>query len=129
MMPGEGTKGSDIYREYNQGSDRVRVRVTMVTGVRHNEQPGDLEAKEGAHVTGLLLHKPLIAPYNTERVIYFLVDLQNRLVPAEERGTRNSPTFVVVWDNVAFHHSAAVTDWFAAHPRMSVLFLPPYSPS
>jgi hypothetical protein len=29
---------------------------------------------------------------------------------------------------VAFHHSAAVTDWFAAHPRISVLFLPPYSP-
>jgi hypothetical protein len=24
----------------------------MVTGVRHNEQPGDLEAGEGAHVTG-----------------------------------------------------------------------------
>ena len=24
---------------------------TMVTGVRHNEQPGDLEAGEGAHVT------------------------------------------------------------------------------
>ena len=27
------------------------MRVTMVTGVRHNEQPGDLEAREGAHVT------------------------------------------------------------------------------
>ena len=27
------------------------MRVTMVTGVHHNEQPGDLEAGEGAHVT------------------------------------------------------------------------------
>jgi hypothetical protein len=26
------------------------VRVTMVTGVRHNVQPGDLEAGEGADV-------------------------------------------------------------------------------
>ena len=26
----------------------------MVTGVRHNEQPGDLEAGEGAHGTVLL---------------------------------------------------------------------------
>ena len=25
--------------------------VTLVTGVRHKEQPGDLEAGEGAHVT------------------------------------------------------------------------------
>jgi hypothetical protein len=57
MTPGEGTKGSDIYREGNQGSDGVQVslndvvHVTMVTVVRHNEQPGDLEAGEGAHVT------------------------------------------------------------------------------
>jgi hypothetical protein len=29
----------------------TQVRVTMVTGVRHNEQPGELEAGEGAHVT------------------------------------------------------------------------------
>ena len=55
MTPGEGTKGSDRYRTGNQGSDGVQVsvimRVTMVTGVRHNEQPGDLETGEGAHVT------------------------------------------------------------------------------
>ena len=27
------------------------MRVPLVTGVRPNEQPGDLEAGEGAHVT------------------------------------------------------------------------------
>ena len=27
------------------------MRVTMVTVVHHNEQPGDLKAGEGAHVT------------------------------------------------------------------------------
>ena len=35
-------------------SDDAQVRVTMVTGVCHNEQHGDLEAGEGAHVTILL---------------------------------------------------------------------------
>ena len=49
-MPGEGTKGRDVYREGNQGSDGVQVSP-MVTGVGHNEQPGDLESGEGAHVT------------------------------------------------------------------------------
>ena len=64
------------------------------------------------------------------RLVYFLDDLLYQLVPAKERDreARNSPTFVVVWDNVALHHSAAVTVWFAAYPRISVLFLPPYSP-
>ncbi len=35
---------------------------------------------------------------------------------------------IIVWDNVALHHSHAVTEWFAAHLRMMSLFLPPYSP-
>ena len=32
-------------------SDDAQVCVTMVTGVLHNKQPGDLEAGERAHVT------------------------------------------------------------------------------
>ena len=67
----------------------------------------DVPGQRGVNITtcaalskdGLLLHKPLIGPYNTERLIYFLDDLHNRLVPAVEKGARNSPTFVVVWDN------------------------------
>ena len=39
-------------RAGNQGGDGVQVSVIMrVTGVHPNEQPGDLEAGEGAHVT------------------------------------------------------------------------------
>lgn len=40
---------------------------------------------------GLLSLKPLIGPYNTERLISFLDDLRNRLVNAEEkkRGASN----------------------------------------
>ena len=53
----ERTKGSDRYREDNQSerwwspgdSEDAQVCVTMVTGERHNKQPGDLEAGEGAH--------------------------------------------------------------------------------
>ena len=56
MTPGEGVKGRDIYRAGNQGSDGdqvsdAQVLVTMVTGVRHNEQHSNLEAGEGANVT------------------------------------------------------------------------------
>jgi hypothetical protein len=61
MKPGERTKGSDIYRDGNQGSDGegesddAKVHVTSVTGVRHNEH-GDLKAGEGAHVTNTVHH-------------------------------------------------------------------------
>lgn len=78
---------------------------------------------------GLLLNTPLIGSYNTERLIAFLEQLYAQLVPAEQgEPVRNPQVFVIVCDNVAFHHSAAVTDWFAAHRRFMVLYLPAYSP-
>ncbi|XP_070402546.1 uncharacterized protein [Nothobranchius furzeri] len=101
----------------------------------------------------LLLHRPVVGPYNTGRLLVFLHDLYGRVVLGEERDADrwNQPTYiqwgkkwenlhnrwltkyffypiVIVWDNVALHHSHAVTEWFVAHPRMESLFLPPYSP-
>lgn len=36
--------------------------------------------------------------------------------------------YIVTWDNVSFHRSALVQNWFTQHPHFTVLFLPPYSP-
>ncbi|XP_048826950.1 uncharacterized protein LOC125704854 [Brienomyrus brachyistius] len=77
-----------------------------------------------------LLHKCQIGSYNTDRLLLFLEDLHERLVPEVERGQVGDhlPIYVITWDNVAFHHSRAVTAWFDAHPRMMSHFLAPYSP-
>jgi len=77
---------------------------------------------------GSLLHKCQVGPYNTERLLAFLDDLHQRLVPEQDQEGENRRTFVITWDNVAFHHSQAVTAWFEVHPRLICLFLPPYSP-
>ena len=78
---------------------------------------------------GLLLNTPLIGPHNTERLIAFLEQLYAELVPAEQgEPVRNSQVVVIVCNNVAISRFAAVTDWFAAHRRFMVLYLPPYSP-
>ena len=53
----------------------------------------DVPGQRGANITmcaaissdGFLLHKPLIGPYNTERLISFLDDLYGRVVPGEGR--------------------------------------------
>ena len=37
-------------------------------------------------------------------------------------------TYVIVWDNVIFHHTQMVQAWFQAHPQFTTLHLPPYSP-
>jgi hypothetical protein len=36
-------------------------------------------------------------------------------------------TYVIVWDNVRFHHAQMVQASFQAHPQISTLYLPPYS--
>ncbi|XP_062322158.1 uncharacterized protein LOC134023813 [Osmerus eperlanus] len=80
---------------------------------------------------GVLCNIPTIGPYNTERLITLLDALHDRLIPPEERGLLRPgmPLFVVItWDNVAFHHSRLVNEWFAVHPRMMMQFLPAYTP-
>ena len=71
--------------------------------------------------------KAVIGSYNTACLISFLEQLYERLSAAREQERQNLPTFVKVWDKVAFHHSHQVTGWCTAHPRMMSLFLPPYS--
>lgn len=77
---------------------------------------------------GVLCHIPTIGPYNIERLITFLNALHERLLPAAERGLlrHGMPLFAIIWDNVAFHNCHLVNEWFVAHPRMMMQFLPAY---
>ncbi|XP_034045995.1 uncharacterized protein LOC117527664 [Thalassophryne amazonica] len=94
--------------------------------------------QRGANITmcaaisndGVLSHISAVGPYNSERLIAFLDTLHDRLIPPQERGLLRPgmPLFVIIWDNVAFHHSRVVNEWFVGHPRMMMQFLPPYSP-
>nr|XP_015821056.1 uncharacterized protein LOC107389438 [Nothobranchius furzeri] len=119
--------GFNLAKTWRRGRNVIGKRATV-----------NVPGQRGANITmcaaistdGLLLHRPVIGPYNTGRLLVFLHDLYGRVELGEERDVdrRNQPTYIIVWDNVAFHHSHAVTEWFVAHPRMESLFLPPYSP-
>lgn len=115
--------GFNLAKRRRRGRNVIGQRATV-----------DAPGQRGANITmcaaightGLLLHKCQVGPYNTERLLAFLDDLYLHLVPQEDdEGNR---TFVITWDNVAFHHSQAVTAWFRDHPILVRLFLPPYSP-
>lgn len=79
---------------------------------------------------GVLTHIPILGPYNTQHLITFLDTLYRDLIPDHERGMMQEdlPAYVVIWDNVSFHHSNTIRQWFANHHRMLMEFLPPYSP-
>lgn len=96
----------------------------------------DVPGQRGGNITmcaaisdnGVLTHIPLLGPYNTQHLLTFLDTLYRDIVPENERGEGQLNQYVVVWDNVRFHHSHLVTQWFAAQQRMLVEYLPPYSP-
>ena len=117
--------GFNLAKRRRRGRNVIGKRATV-----------DVPGQRGANITmcaaisnaGSLLHKCQVGPYNTERLLAFLDDLHQRLVPEQDQEGENRRTFVITWDNVAFHHSQAVTAWFEVHPRLIRLFLPPYSP-
>ena len=119
--------GFNLAKRRRRGRNIIGHRATVTV-------PG----QRGANITicaaistnGVLCHIPCIGPYNSDRLMTFLDALHERLVLPHERGLfrANMSRFVIIWDNVAFHHSRVVNDWFTAHPRMMMLFLPAYSP-
>ncbi len=98
----------------------------------------DKPGQRGANITmcaaisenGVSTHIPHIGSYNTQLLLAFLNTLYRDLNPEQETGLvrPHLPNYVVVWDNVSFHRTYIVRDWFAAHKRITVEFLPPYSP-
>nr|XP_023660024.1 uncharacterized protein LOC111839919 [Paramormyrops kingsleyae] len=119
--------GFNLSKGRRRGRNLIGHRATINT-------PG----QRGANITmcaaisenGVSTHIPHIGPYNTQLLLAFLNALYRDLIPEQERGVvrPHLPNYVVVWDNVSFHRTNSVRDWFAAHERITVEFLPPYSP-
>lgn len=58
--------------------------------------------------------------YNTHEFLIFLNELYAKLDPNKR--------YVVVMDNVRFHHALPIKGWFLDRPNIEPLYLPPYSP-
>lgn len=79
---------------------------------------------------GVATHIPSLGPYYTQMLLIFLDRLHFDLIPQNEKGLvgPHLPQYVIVWDNVNFYSGLLIRDWFTTHPRMVMVFLPPYSP-
>ena len=95
-----------------------RATVDVPAGLRG----GNITMCAAISRNGVQAHNARLGPYNSERLIEFLDGLYDTLVPNEDTH------YIIVWDNVRFHHSVAVREWFEAHARCTMVFLPPYSP-
>ncbi|XP_028654701.1 uncharacterized protein LOC114649369 [Erpetoichthys calabaricus] len=116
--------GFNLAKGRRRGRNLIGQRATV-----------DVLGKRGGNITmcaaisdnGVHTHIPLVGPYNTQHLLTFLNTLYRDLIPEEEIGQENVPQYVIICDNVSFHHSNLIRQWFANHRRMLMEFLPPYS--
>ncbi|XP_060726101.1 uncharacterized protein LOC132845820 isoform X2 [Tachysurus vachellii] len=108
--------GFNLSKRCRRGRNIIGKRATV-----------DVPGHRGANITmcaamanaGLLLHRCQVGPYNTERLLAFLNDLHQCLVPEQDQEGESIRTFVITWDNVAFHHSQAIQFFSVANKRLS----------
>ncbi len=110
--------GFNLAKTRSRGRNFIGRRATI-------QVPGQC----GANITmcaaisedGVVGRRPHIGPYNTALLVTFLDEL-DQVCRAE------GVTYVIVWDDVRFHHAHVVQAWFQAHAQFTTLYLPPYSP-
>ncbi|XP_049336457.1 uncharacterized protein LOC125802431 [Astyanax mexicanus] len=79
---------------------------------------------------GVLHHHATLGPYNTQHLLTFLSDLRDIVLGFQQQDHEQTehPVYVIVWDNVSFHHAVQVREWFTRNQEFLNVFLPPYSP-
>lgn len=70
----------------------------------------------------ILHHHAILGPYNTAHNITFLDTLHNTLMPNDQGPEQ--PMCIIIWDNVSFHQTAVVNNWFTGHLLFMALNLP-----
>ena len=107
------------WREH-EGGEETSLATVNVPGQRgHN-----ITLCAAIIQNGVLHRHAHMGPYNTALILTFLDQLHN-ITAANQI---DHMQYIVVWDNVSFHRSALVQNWFQQHPHFTILYLPPYSP-
>ncbi|KAI2649093.1 Insertion element IS630 uncharacterized 39 kDa protein [Labeo rohita] len=129
-MDGEEIQHEFIYvDEAGFNLTRTRRRGRNVIGHRAivnvpGQRGGNITLCAAITQNGVLHRHAHMGPYNTALILTFLDQLHN-ITAANQI---DHMQYIVVWDNVSFHRSALVQNWFQQHPHFTVLYLPPYSP-
>ncbi|KAL7852197.1 hypothetical protein SRHO_G00179820 [Serrasalmus rhombeus] len=122
--------GFNLTKGRRRGRNIIGHRATVVPGQRGR----NITMCAATSELGVLTHIPTLGPYNKQHLVTFIDTVYRDLIPDGEMALNdrenapNFPNYVVIWDNVRFHRSNTIRQWFATHNRMLMLFLPPYSP-
>lgn len=114
---------------------KCRRRGQNITGQRATvevlwQHGGTITTSTATSENGVSTHIPVIGPSNTQHLLAFLDALFRDLIPDNESSLAQTdlPNYLLVWDNVSLHWSNTIREWFHAHHRMQMEYLPPDFP-
>ncbi|KAK0153557.1 hypothetical protein N1851_004664 [Merluccius polli] len=129
QMDAEAIQHEFIYiDEAGFNLSKVRRRGRNVIGQRAiisvpGQRGGNITLCAAITQNGVLHRHANMGPYKTPHILTFLDRVYNLTII-----NNMQIQYVVIWDNVSFHRSGLVQNYFTQHPHFTVLFLPPYSP-
>ncbi|XP_041759173.1 uncharacterized protein LOC121586508 [Coregonus clupeaformis] len=110
--------GFNLAKTWRCRRNLIGQRATAQVPGKHG---GNISICTAISEDGVVERRPLLGSYNAAHLIVFLNEI-------EQACQGEGVTYVIVWDNVRFHHAEVVQAWFRAYPRFVTLYLPPYSP-
>ena len=108
--------GFNLHVSRKRGRNLIGKRAVVQLPTQRG---GNLSAWAALSSNKLIHFKSQLKPFNSVTFIHFLNEMYEKL--------DNIIQYVVILDNVAFHKTQAVINWFTEHNIMHK-FLPPYSP-
>ncbi len=102
----------NLAKTRRRGRNLIGQRATIqVPGQRG----GNVSMCAAISEDGVVGCRPVLGSYNTEHLIAFLNEL-------EQACQGEDVIYVIVWDNVSFHHAELIREWFQAHPWFMTLY-------
>ncbi|XP_060776948.1 uncharacterized protein LOC132886378 [Neoarius graeffei] len=119
--------GFNLQKRRQRGRNIIGQRaITEVPGQRGRNTT--LCAAMGSE--GLVHRHAVLGSYNTQRLLTFLEELRDILLDCQQHHPGPAhPIYVIIWDNVRFHRTNQIREWFTTNSNQFLnVCLPPYSP-
>ncbi|KAI2646419.1 Insertion element IS630 uncharacterized 39 kDa protein [Labeo rohita] len=106
--------GFNLAKTRRRGRNLIGQRATIQVPGQHG---GNISMCAAISEDGVVGCRPVLGSYNTEHLIVFLNELE-QVCQGEDI------IYVVVWDNVSFHHAQLVREWSQTQPRFMTTIFP-----
>ncbi|XP_035984918.1 uncharacterized protein LOC118558489 isoform X1 [Fundulus heteroclitus] len=119
--------GFNLHKRRQRGRIIIGQRaITEVPGQRG----GNITLCAAMGLEGLVHRQAVLGSYNTQRLLTFLEELKDILLDHQQHHPGpEHPIYVIIWDNVRFHTTYQISEWFTTNSNHFLnVCLPPYSP-